>query len=43
MSRERLDGLAVPRKIESNKADQMNHRAVAKSFANAKVRKASFF
>ena len=42
MSQERLDGLAVL-SIEAYKADQMNHRAVAKSFANAKVRKVPFF
>ena len=38
MSQGRLDGPAVL-SIESHKADQMNHRAVA----NAKVRKVSFF
>ena len=42
MSQERLDGLAVL-SIESDKADQMDHRAVAKSFANAKVQKVPFF
>ena len=29
--------------LQSDKTDQMNHRAVAKSFANANVRKAFFF
>ena len=42
ISQERLDGPAVL-SIESDKADQMNHRVVAKSFANAKVRKVPFF
>ena len=37
-----LDGLAVL-SIELDKADQMNHRAVAKSFANANVQKVFFF
>ena len=37
----RLDDLAVLN-IESDKADQMNHRAVAKSFANVKVPKVYF-
>ena len=36
-----LDGLAVL-SIESDKAHQMNHRAVAESFANANVRKVCF-
>ena len=42
MSQERLDDLAVL-SIESDIAEQMNHSAVAKSFANAKVRKVSFY